>query len=229
MKIINMKKKIIATGLVLTTLTGCIIYNNHLMSKIDSLTQAIEVQETQAKEAINTLTDTINTLEGESEELTSRIKSLKTDLSKTTKELENTTIKLEETQNTLENTKKALEEANAKIPSALRSSNVKVTAAYEVQATAYTVSIPECGKDDGITASGTKVKEGRTIAVDRKLIPLGTKVYVEFPDCPSRNGFYIAEDVGGAIKGKIIDVYIDSYSEAIQFGRRKATIYVLAN
>lgn len=63
----------------------------------------------------------------------------------------------------------------------------------------------------GATASDTMPKEGRTIAVDPKIIPLGSKVEI--------NGIeYIAEDTGGAIKGNKIDIYIDSHSRALQLG-----------
>ena len=74
------------------------------------------------------------------------------------------------------------------------------------------------------TASGTHVQEGRTIAVDPSVIPLGTKVRITCPSYPSINGVYTAEDTGRVIKGNIIDVYIQSHSKAIDYGRR--TIYV---
>ena len=52
-------------------------------------------------------------------------------------------------------------------------------------------------------------------------IPLGTKVYVE------NYGYAIAEDVGGAIKGNRIDLYMNSVSAAMNWGRRTVTIYIL--
>lgn len=64
------------------------------------------------------------------------------------------------------------------------------------------------------TASGKKAKQGRTIAVDKKKIKLGTKIHM--------NGHtYTAEDVGGAIKGNRIDVYFTSHKKALQFGKKK--------
>ncbi|MFW5438599.1 ubiquitin-like domain-containing protein [Paenibacillus apiarius] len=88
-----------------------------------------------------------------------------------------------------------------------------------VQLTAYTEQEGSAGAK---TASGTKVVEGRTIAVDPKLIPLGWWVYIE------GIGFRRAEDTGGAVKGKIIDVYYDSKSAVRKFGRKKGhTVYVI--
>ena len=60
-----------------------------------------------------------------------------------------------------------------------------------------------------------------TIAVDPDVIPLGTRVYV------SGYGFAVAEDTGGAINNYIIDLYMDTYEECIQWGRRQTTIYIL--
>lgn len=94
-------------------------------------------------------------------------------------------------------------------------------------ATAYTASEKECGKADGITATGTKVKEGRTVAVDPKVIPLGSTLKITCPSYPSVNGKYIAEDVGGAIKGNKIDIYLSDYDQCIKFGKRKVEVIIL--
>lgn len=96
-----------------------------------------------------------------------------------------------------------------------------------VTLTAYSAGVESTGKDEdhpeyGITASGTKVQEGRTIAVDPDIIPLGWWVYIE------GIGFRRAEDTGGAINGNKIDVYFDSQSHAMKFGRKKGyTVYVI--
>lgn len=71
------------------------------------------------------------------------------------------------------------------------------------------------------TASGTGYKAGRTIAVDPKVIPLGSRVEI------NGKGGYIAEDTGSAIKGNIIDIYFNTHSEALQFGRRKVNVKIL--
>nr|WP_125152439.1 3D domain-containing protein [Clostridium rectalis] len=78
---------------------------------------------------------------------------------------------------------------------------------------------------DGITATGTKTKRDAngysTIAVDPRVIPLGTRVFVE------DYGYAIAEDIGGAIKGNIIDVFFYSETEARSWGRKYVKVYIL--
>ncbi|WP_337103121.1 ubiquitin-like domain-containing protein [Paenibacillus sp. YIM B09110] len=96
-----------------------------------------------------------------------------------------------------------------------------------VTLTAYSAGVESTGKDEshpqyGITASGTKVTEGRTIAVDPKVIPIGWWVFIE------GIGFRRAEDTGSAIKGNKIDVYFGSQKTAEKFGRKKGyTVYVI--
>ena len=77
----------------------------------------------------------------------------------------------------------------------------------------------------GTTALGLKSVRNpnglSTIAVDPNVIPLGTKVYV------SGYGLAIAADTGGAIKGNIIDVFLNSYEECYSWGRRQVTVQIL--
>ena len=90
-----------------------------------------------------------------------------------------------------------------------------------VTATAYTAYCEGCS---GTTAYGINLRanpERKVIAVDPKLIPLGTKVWVE------GYGEAIAGDTGGAIKGHKIDVFIPSYDRAMQWGVKKVKIKVL--
>lgn len=85
--------------------------------------------------------------------------------------------------------------------------------------TAYCACSKCCGKSDGVTASGTKAKQGRTIAVDPKQIPYGTKVVI--------NGCtYVAEDCGGGIKQNRIDVFFNSHKDALNFGVQYAEVYI---
>ena len=99
-------------------------------------------------------------------------------------------------------------------------------------ATAYDLSYASCGKNPGdrgygITASGMRAQRG-VIAVDPRVIPLGTKLYVESLDGSPDYGYAIAGDTGGAIKGNRVDLFMDSYSEAIGFGRRQVKVYILS-
>ncbi len=86
------------------------------------------------------------------------------------------------------------------------------------KATAYCSCERCCDKDPsdewyGITASGKRARWG-TVAVDRRVIELGSKLKIEgYPDTIFR-----AEDVGGAIKGNHIDVWFPSHREALKFG-----------
>ncbi|WP_277999047.1 ubiquitin-like domain-containing protein [Moorella sulfitireducens] len=80
-------------------------------------------------------------------------------------------------------------------------------------ATAYT----HTGK---LTATGVYPRVG-TIAVDPSVIPLGTRLYVE------GYGFGVAQDVGSAIKGNRIDVFLDTEAATIRWGVRRVKVYVL--
>ncbi len=77
------------------------------------------------------------------------------------------------------------------------------------------------GVADAKTASGTTPTEGRTIAVDSSIIPLGSRVYIE------GYGVFIAEDTGGAIKNSKIDVFVSSHDRAYELGVQYANIYLL--
>ena len=100
-----------------------------------------------------------------------------------------------------------------------------------MNASAYDLSYQSTGKRPGdryygITASGTKARVG-AVAVDPRVIPLGTKLYIESLDGTKDYGFAIAEDTGGAIKGNKIDLFFNTYSECITFGRRNVKVYIL--
>ncbi len=91
------------------------------------------------------------------------------------------------------------------------------SAALSMMATAYTAS---CGGCSGVTAIGRPAGHG-IVAVDPRVIPLGTHMFIP------GYGQAIAGDTGGAIVGNRIDLGFDSVSDALSFGRRPITVYLL--
>jgi len=90
-----------------------------------------------------------------------------------------------------------------------------------VTATAYTADCKGC---TGITATGLNLKKNpnaKAISVDPKVIPLGTKVYVE------GYGYAVAADKGSAVKGNKIDVFFPSKKQALQWGVKKIKIKIV--
>jgi len=89
--------------------------------------------------------------------------------------------------------------------------------AIQMVATAYTADCAGCG---GTTATGRRAGHG-IVAVDPRVIPLGTHLYIP------GYGIAVAGDTGGAIVGDRIDLGFDSLREALLFGRRSITVYRL--
>lgn len=90
----------------------------------------------------------------------------------------------------------------------------------QMEATAYTY-VP--GKTTMTTATGETLRKG-IVAVDPKVIPLHTKMFITGS---VEYGLGYAEDTGGVIKGNIVDLAYMSYDECIQFGRRQMQVYIL--
>ena len=90
-----------------------------------------------------------------------------------------------------------------------------------MEATAYTY-VP--GLTTMTTATGATLAKG-IVAVDPRVIPLHTKMYIASDTFEYGAG--VAEDTGGAIKGDIVDLAFMSYDECIQFGRRNMYVYIL--
>lgn len=104
--------------------------------------------------------------------------------------------------------------------SAMNVANVTELPAFktiEAKVTAYTPYDAGC---NGVTYTGTVARKG-VVAVDPSVIPLGTKVYVP------GYGIAIAEDVGGAIKGDRVDVCFNSVTDALNWGVKYTTVYIL--
>lgn len=110
--------------------------------------------------------------------------------------------------------------------------SIRYKKVYKMIATAYEAGFQSTGKRPGdkyygITATGTRAKIG-TVAVDPRVIPLGTKLYVKSldPNIPDY-GFATAEDVGGAIKNMRIDLFMNTVKECYTFGKRPVMVYIL--
>lgn len=96
------------------------------------------------------------------------------------------------------------------------------------EATAYTAAADECWPyADGLTATGVKCEVG-VVAVDPKVIPLKSKLYIETADGSFVYGYCTAEDTGGAIKGNKIDLAMNTKADCFQFGRRTVKVYILS-
>ncbi|MHB8125045.1 MAG: 3D domain-containing protein [Desulfitobacteriaceae bacterium] len=93
--------------------------------------------------------------------------------------------------------------------------NLAVVKTYQVEATAYTFT-------GNLTATGKTPRVG-LIAVDPKVIPLGSRLYIE------GYGYAIAADTGGDIKGNKIDIFLNSERECVEWGRKKTKLFLLNN
>ena len=90
----------------------------------------------------------------------------------------------------------------------------------DVKATAYTA------KSSARTASGAYVCVGN-IAVDPKVIPMGTKLYIKSIDGSKDYGYAVASDKGSAIKGNKVDLFFNTYGECLNFGVRTVRVYFI--
>ena len=124
------------------------------------------------------------------------------------------------------------------IPDAEPDENEKIKAALlekgtqlnEVKITHYCICKKCCGKEPdhpayGITASGNRATPGVTVAVDPKVIPLGSEVFVDYGDGDIQA--YIAQDTGGSIKGNRLDLCVEDHQTAINLGVRTATVWFI--
>lgn len=122
-------------------------------------------------------------------------------------------------QEELERQKKQKEQQKNNQNTTNNSNISNVSRTMTMQVTAYTADPAENGGWNG-TASGTPLVRG-TCAVDPRVIPLGTKMYVEgYGNCT-------ALDTGGAIKGSRVDILVDSKGEARNWGRRTVKVHIL--
>lgn len=104
--------------------------------------------------------------------------------------------------------------------------DVEIETTKRVKTETYTITAycpcHECSEGYGKnTATGKVATEGRTVAVDPKKIPYGTKLEIEGV------GVRVAEDCGCAIKGNKIDLYFDTHQEVLNFGRQTKQVTIM--
>jgi len=97
-----------------------------------------------------------------------------------------------------------------------------------LNASAYTAST--CGKAPGSagygrTASGAMASAWYTLAAGSGY-PMGTVMYIPYFSNQPNGGWFVVQDRGGAISNNKLDVYMDTYNECIQFGRRNLECYI---
>jgi peptidoglycan hydrolase CwlO-like protein/3D (Asp-Asp-Asp) domain-containing protein len=195
-------------------ITKVISFDNQVITKLKQEKQAI----TNQKEALNSKNAKLQDLKTSNETALSNlgkdVKAQKELLSKAT-EKEKQLLAAEASKNSQIASVTSVH--NSGTLSRGMSKSVSYSQVLSMQATAYS--------GDAVTASGSAtVRDGSsysTIAVDPRVIPLGSRVYVE------GYGYAIADDTGGAIKGNIIDLFFPSEAECENWGRRSVTVYVL--
>ncbi len=118
---------------------------------------------------------------------------------------------------TAENITNNTSEISADTPEnkAVKSKSNSISKSASYKATAY------CLK--GRTASGSGVRRG-IVAADPRVLPLGTRIQIT---AGSYSGTYTVTDTGGAIRGRILDLWVPNCSEAIRFGRKNISVSVL--
>lgn len=178
----------------------------------------------------------VTKVKSQRDELTQQNQQLQQELEGLKQELEIKQSEVEKTQQELNKTKKDLKQAQVSkanrakqkgtstgVPSA---NNTKASGkTFNAVATAYT---PYCKGCSGTSAYGIDLRanpNAKVIAVDPKVIPLGSKVEVFYNG--SSMGVYVAGDTGGAIKGHKIDILMPTKSKAYDWGRRTVTVKVL--
>ena len=171
---------------------------------------------------LNTTMDELNVIEnklsGTQEKLQEEIyrsAKLEDSLDNANEELQKVNVELEETNLALDTSNKTIED--------LKDNEYKLVYLGDFKLTYYCCEEYEhiCGTGNGVTATGTKVTAGRTIAVDPRVIPYGTKVYIE------GFGWRTAEDCGGGVNNKHIDVAVNTHHDALSIGISSGGVWML--
>lgn len=203
-----------ATALVLIVamIAGCfMLYSYNTKKSIDTVRKSLTT-------TLNELEIVENKLLGTQERLQEEVyksSGLEKSLSDANKTIEEINVELDRVNSELESANITIEDLKSNEYSLVYIGNFKLTQ--------YCCEEYEhiCGTGNGITATGTKVTAGRTIAVDPSVIPYGTRVYIE------GFGWRVAEDCGGAVDGKHIDIAAPTHNEALSIGTRSGGVWML--
>lgn len=93
----------------------------------------------------------------------------------------------------------------------------------DVTVSHYDVCLSCCGSLNGITASGRSAEPYFSVAVDPSIIPLGSRVVLDFGDGDIL--YCRADDTGSAVQGRKVDLCVESHEEALRLGLRTATVW----
>lgn len=189
---------------------GLVIYrhmepiNTKLTEDFDSIQKQLKVKTEELTEAKLQLLNVQEQLCSEIEkttELSDELNNINTELASVNNELQDTNIIVED----------------------LKNSGYELVYLGNFQLTHYCNERREhiCGYGQGITATGTTATVGRTIAVDPRIIPYGSQVYIE------GYGWRTAEDTGGGINDQQIDILVNTHSEALALGVQYGGVWVL--
>lgn len=183
---------------------------DNLTNQIQQLQDKLEteyVTKQQSEEQLKFIQEQVNTTK-------SSITDVQTKVDNTSKEVNNikTTSRGSLTTRQTNNTK-----SNTDYKDQTTTSSTNTTDYIAFTATGYCPCSKCCGKTNGITAMGTKATQGKTVAMSSKYA-FGTKIEIK------GMGTYTVEDRGGAIQGNKIDIYFNTHSQALSFGRK--TVYL---
>lgn len=202
---------------------------------INTLEERVELEEIEnnnTKEELKEKSNQITKLEQKLINLEKSIDKVKEDNEQLNKELKKSQDQLEYTKEELKK-----EKNKKKVNRGGTTRNITSSRGFRTfKITAYCDNAADQEQWVGKTASGFSVAgksrtEAQCIAVDPKVIPLGSKVQIEFDGEMSKySGIYYARDVGGAIKGNKIDLFMggaETANEVKRFGVRNAKVKIL--
>ncbi len=208
---------VVVTIVILSMVIGCYtVYANHstlssLKSELSKKDQIIKKQDhlIQKKDAI--ISDTQDQVEQKQKEVEEKARQIEEKMKKIQDLQEKIALKQKEAERLKVQTLAMHVQPETK--------EVSIGTSFQDgwKATYYSLNVESTGKRPGdkgygITRSGRHVQDGITVAVDPKVIPLGTWIEIQFPDGHIEKRR--ADDTGGAVKGKHIDVYLAETSES---------------